>query len=70
MSSNLTVNWLLVALSALSGLFSALIIDLDAYKKAVKQNDMARYDIGLMFARAVKGLVTGALTGLGVSAGV
>ncbi len=57
-----------VLAGAAAGAASAIVIDLDAYLKARSQDHHATYDWVLVIVRAVKGAITGAVAGAGLSA--
>lgn len=70
------MNWINVVAGATSGAIAAIVVDIDAFGKALEEY----YRIGdysitkptfkrdLMIARALKGSLAGALTGLGSAA--
>jgi len=57
-----------LAVYALSGFLSAIVIDLDAYVKAKKENPSKEFDWQLAAVRWIKGIIAGALAGAGLQA--
>jgi hypothetical protein len=55
------MNWNIIILGAISGLCSAIIVDVDAYRKVMKESPDKKFDWGLALVRWVQGMVSGAL---------
>jgi hypothetical protein len=67
--ATLAINWIYVGLSALIGLLSAVVVDLDAYKEALKEKPGKPFNWRLALTRWLKGFIAGAVAAMGISAG-